>query len=112
MVQQRTIEQRLEFLEASVRSFSATYAELEKVLEKTEIDVQGLGSGLQETARLVDGMGWGRRTEPLKGSANAAFRIAQNIRAALDKLRTYWYGPEWKEMTKEKMADESIKGKD
>ena len=98
----KTLEQRLEKLEASVRSFASTYAVLEKVLEKAVVDVQELGSGLRETARLFDGFGYGWRTEPLKDSANAAKRISESIKAALDTLDIHWYGSEWKDALKKR----------
>lgn len=112
MEDQKAITQRLDALEASIRSFSFTYAEIEKLLEKSVTDLQVLGDGLRHTAQLFGHIGYGYRADPLRDSDKAAKKIAVNIGETLAILRTYWYGPEWKDMEKGVDKNESIEGKD
>lgn len=106
MEDQKIIMQRIEMLEASVRSFAFTYSEIENLLEKTVEDLRKLGDGMRHTAQRFDNIGIGYRVDPLRNSDSSAQKIADNISRTLASLRRYWYGPEYEEMMKGKLKDE------
>lgn len=91
-----SVEKRLELLEASIQSFTATYQQTDDLLGS-------LRENLEELAVQLDAMSAAMaplpECPPRGFSAGDAVRqMVADIDKTRDDLSVYWCGPEWKEL--------------
>ena len=91
-----SVEKRLELLEASIKSFAATYQATDELLGS-------IRENLEELAAQLDAMS--AAMAPLPNCPPRGFRAGDAVRqmvAGIDKTRddlaVYWCGAEWKEL--------------
>lgn len=85
----KEIEQRIEFLEASLRSFQHTYAKLDVLLQGISRDFLELGDSI---SRIAEGVSFPNNPCCKLDGGKVARKISKRIDRTLHELSRYWLG--------------------